>query len=471
MNGNTLWNGSILCPFDMPRNTSIYFFTDELIAHSERVSRRWMHADILTEPVLFPDRPWEGNILTLFGTILKRPGHGYWMYYSNYDLKKQDLLLAKSLDGLTWEKPDLGICNWRGSAHNNIVLPNKNPGLITDSPSLMYDVEDGLYPYKLIMAEKNINNEASGWQLAGYCSQDGLLWEKLAQPLMEAGDRTNVVSERVNGKIVMYTREKNMMGTYGLRVISRSESEDFVNWSQPELVMKPDLEDDPDVEFYGMSVFIRNGWHIGLLEYWKSALDEIQVHLAVSRDGKKWIRPRAGVPFIIAEHAWNRKWNSCASNGPLLIGDRMAFYFGARSVAHSYDSLRQDGVIGVASIPIDRFCALEALAEGLFVTVPLRWPGGELSVNADTRESYDSHPGYANGSCEVELMDVDGRPLDDWNAGNKAIFRGNTYQRAKILDGIIRWPNNKKMDILKNQIIRIRFRLRHARLFTIEATE
>ena len=46
--------------------------------------------------------------------------------------------------------------------------------------------------------------------------------------------------------------------------------------------------DDTDVEFYGMVAFERNGWLIGLLEYWRSATDTLELHLAYSRDGRRW---------------------------------------------------------------------------------------------------------------------------------------------------------------------------------------
>src|SRR5690606_28811531 len=107
--------------------------------------------------------------------------------------------------------------------------------------------------------------------------------------------------------------------------------------------------------------------------------------------------PQPRAPFIASQYDWNRKWNTCASNGPVLIGSRMVFYLGARINGHAQPLIDSHGSIGYATLPVDRFCALEALDGGEFTTVPLEWPGGELILNVDTRESFESHPKSTNG--------------------------------------------------------------------------
>ena len=146
----------------------------------------------------------------------------------------------------------------------------------------------------------------------------------------------------------------------------------------------------------------------------------------------------------------------------------MVFYFGGRWTAHHYDSAQQYAAIGYASLPLDRFCALEAAAQGRLVTVPIVWPGGELVLNADTRESFTSHPAYADGEIQVEVLDPSGEPLPDWP--EKAVFRSNTHSRGGIRDGTVKWPGDKLMDSLRGRTIALRFTMRHARLFTLTAT-
>ncbi|MHB9034524.1 MAG: hypothetical protein ACYC6L_15940, partial [Anaerolineae bacterium] len=246
-------------------------------------------------------------------------------------------------------------------------------------------------------------------------------------------------------------------------------SSDLASWSDLQLVLAPDLGDEPDVEYYGMTVFKRHGWYLGLLEYWRSSVDIIEVQLVFSRDGSQWRHPEPRQTFIAATYDWNRAWSSCASNGPIDIGDQMVFYLGGRWTSHSWDAAKQAGSIGMASLAADRFCALEGTTGGSFTTPVLTWPGGELALNADTRESYHSHPAMCEGEITVELMDSNGTPLAGWNGSEHGQFRGNTHARGVIHSGRVTWPNDHRMSVLRGQQIALRFNLHHARLYTFRA--
>jgi hypothetical protein len=346
-----------------------------------------------------------------------------------------------------------------------------------DSPSVFYDATQPQETYRLLTYEAPDPNAtwSKNWGLYGYVSEDGLHWQPLQareNPLLWAGDRTTLMSTKAEGKYVLFTRDpKNYwhQDRSLWRSIYRSESEDFLHWSPPELVLEPDLEDDSDIEFYGMSVFERHGWFLGLLEYWHSATDAIEIHLAFSRDGKSWCRPAPRQPFIAPTYDWNRTWSSCASNGPIVINEQMVFYFGGRWTSHHWDSAQQAGVIGYASLALDRFCALEGREGGVLVTRPMRWPGGELCLNADTRQSWTSHPLACHGEIHVEVLRADGRPLEEWSGHKRGQFSGNTHARGKANLGRVRWPSGNSMSELQGEIIRFRFALKNARLFTFMA--
>lgn len=454
----------------IPPGVPQYFLDDSLIAGKQKLVRRWLPAKIYPYPVIEPDRPWEQRILTLYGTVVEVAG-GYRLYYTNWSPAHPPsvVFMATSEDGFRWNKPDLGVVDWQGSSANNIVLA---PEWYNDGPSVIVDPDDAEYPYKLVAFQADSLADVWGqhWGLYGYRSADGLRWHKTSpHMLIKAGDRTNLMATKPGGKFRVYTRHKDMLTDVGTRAVYLSESDDFASWTEPELVLAPDLNDEPDVEYYGMSVFERNGWYFGLLEYWRSAVDCIEVHLVFSRDGRNWLRPYPREPFIAATHDWNRKWNSCASNGPIIVNEQMVFYFGGRWVSHHYDSAQQYGAIGYASLPLDRFCALEASAGGQFTTVPIEWPGGDLLLNADTRESFDSHPGMCNGEVAVEVLDESGSPLPEWSGDRKAVFHWNTHMRCAIHDGAVKWPNDRSLDTLRGRVIRLRFLMKHARLFTIAA--
>jgi len=330
------------------KHRTIYAFDDAMIATEQRLTRRWLPATVAPEPVIRPDRPWEGRCLCLYGTVLPRTGGAWRLYYNE------------------WKPPFLG--------------PD-----------------------------------------------------------------TSVVSTSLSQIMV-------------------AESDDGLRWTKPELVLRPDLDDEPGVEFYGMSVFERHGWFLGLLEYWRSDVDVIETHLAISRDGRQWQRP-CRVPFIAATCDWNRAWSGCASNGPIMIGEQMAFLFGGRRTSHHFDSVQLAGAIGVASLPCDRFCCLEGQG-GFFETPAFTWPGGDLVVNADTRRSFQSHPLHCNGCLTVEVLDEAGAPAPDWSGPAQARFQGNTLCRCRVFDGTVRWPQGRSLAEWQGRTIRLRFRLDQARLFT-----
>lgn len=460
---------------ELPTDTPQLFLDGRWVVRQQRLTRRWLPAKIFPEPVVRSDRAWEARTLVLYGTVQPQPGGGYRMYYGEFvphrgreAERAMKVYVAHSDDGFLWEKPDLRLVEWDGSRENNIVLV---PDQRQDSPSVIHGPGDSEWPYKLIAFETGEGSESwdETWGLYGYGSRDGLNWEKMPGPLVKAGDRTNLMAEKADGRYVAYTRHPEMFERTGGRTIWRTESEDFLSWTEPRLVLAPDLEDPGEVEFYGMSVFRRHGWFLGLLEYWDSDSDVIEVHLAFSRDGVVWQRPWPREPFICAAHDWNRTWSSCASNGPIIIDEQMVFYFGGRWVSHHYDAAHQQGSIGYASLPIDRFCAIEGGPGGWFETPAFDWPGGDLVVNADTRESFSSHPTKTNGELGVEVLDGAGNPLPGWSGEGKALFHGNTHCRCGVESGEVRWPESGGLDALRGREIRLRFHLRHARLFTFAA--
>ena len=69
------------------------------------------------ERTIVPDRSWERNDLGCYSCVLK-VGEAYQMWYASYP----GLCYARSKDGITWEKPVLGLAEFEGSKDNNIVI-------------------------------------------------------------------------------------------------------------------------------------------------------------------------------------------------------------------------------------------------------------------------------------------------------------------------------------------------------------
>ncbi|MBP3605920.1 MAG: hypothetical protein J6J66_04910 [Clostridia bacterium] len=126
------------------KNRRECFFDDFLIDTEKTTAKRILHHPVKRERVLLHDAPWEGDGCTYHHIFFDPRWHGvkgdypngtYRMYYLGYhggefcEFWNKDQLeggfricYAESGDGIHFEKPDLGICTYGGSTHNNLIL-------------------------------------------------------------------------------------------------------------------------------------------------------------------------------------------------------------------------------------------------------------------------------------------------------------------------------------------------------------
>lgn len=446
------------------------FLDDTWIEETSRLERVWMTAEIVPEPVLKPEAAWEGIQIVMFGSVF-RMANEWRMYYLAYNRPEPALCcMATSQDGLHWERPDLHLVEYRGSRKNNILWLPVN-GESTDGPTVLYEPADTAAPFKMLYYGYG-GKRPTGEYVA--FSKDGIQWTHRPEPVLtNTGDKTNLMAARDHrGRYVAYLRQKNMMKMYGARCVFRSESQDFIHWNEPELVLRPDLLDDPNTELYGMSVFPYAGMYLGLLERWYDHPDVIEVQLAWSRDGVSWRRPQVRRPFIGPTYPWNKGWNSCANTPPFRVGNQLWFYFGGRTAAHGREVPRSYGAIGLATTGIDQFAALRAdFIEGRLITRPMAWPGGDLILTCTNTRYADAHPVSGGGEIAVEVRDESNLPIPEFSGDQKAshnVVSPRPWERA---EPPVRWPGGRSLDALKGRRIRLVFRLRDARIFSFRARE
>ena len=120
-------------------------FIDEAAISSMRNVRLTMNAPFQDhEPVLLPEAPWEYR-LHPYATVM-REGDIFRLWYLAYEWDppagvelpvtgaaadaalfwghtRGRLCYAESSDGVHWERPDLGLVDYRGSGDNNILAP------------------------------------------------------------------------------------------------------------------------------------------------------------------------------------------------------------------------------------------------------------------------------------------------------------------------------------------------------------
>ena len=98
-------------------------FVDDGIVAAKRGLVRTLHPGRrLAQPVLVPDRPWEGQRVYVYGSVHVNPeGGGFRMWYLSrigrgnehrapgmQERQGDVVLYATSEDGLPWDKPNLG---------------------------------------------------------------------------------------------------------------------------------------------------------------------------------------------------------------------------------------------------------------------------------------------------------------------------------------------------------------------------
>jgi hypothetical protein len=242
------------------------------------------------------------------------------------------------------------------------------------------------------------------------------------------------------------------------RAVARVESPDFLRWdfAAPDtapVVMTADLRDRPGTEIYSMKVFRYEGISIGFVQVFHATPDEstLDVQLAVSRDGLGFERVGDRGTFIELGSigAWDRFNLSLANNDPILVGDELRFYYGGRMVRHGPyagpDKGPDRGGIGFATIPRDRFVALEASFDGgEIVTRPLVLRSQALHINAKSDF----------GEIAIEALDAAGASL----ARSSPIRRDG-------LDIPVEWKGSAPSFTGASVILRIR--LSNARLYAI----
>ena len=247
------------------------FVDDALIAETKEVWRTLNHlAKHERNPVLEPDRPWEGYLVLQPGAVLYDEEEGIFrMWYNTQPSREKPdvrdyLCYAVSRDGVTWDKPELGLVEHQGSTANNILLP-------------------GVYWTHCVLKDDDENDARRRYELAYWSvpraghpaiepgiqvafSPDGIQWEPYeGNPVVPSGwatgDTFSVMRDPRSGQYWLYHKTP----AQPIRTVSRMVSDDFVHWRQSRRVLAPDAFDPPDTQFYGLSAFPYAGQYLGFL--------------------------------------------------------------------------------------------------------------------------------------------------------------------------------------------------------------
>jgi hypothetical protein len=123
-----------------------------------------------------------------------------------------------------------------------------------------------------------------------------------------------------------------------------------------------------------------------------------------------------------------------------------AGYWMGPGVSYCRYTLRRDGFVSAAA----------PLAGGWLVTKPIVFEGERLNINFETS---------AAGSLQVEIQDVQGRPMPGFSQAECPSLFGNATDYA------INWRSGAKLRDLAGAPVRLRFVLRDADLYAFRFSE
>lgn len=233
-------------------------FFDDYLVNVEKTDAWWhVHQPIRRECVLEHNEPWEGNGCN-YHNFFWDDGI-YRMYYLSWWMLDKSkgirVCYAESTDGLHWEKPSFGICEFEGSYENNIVLdttihPHIDNFMVfrDDNPQC-----DPAKRYKGICS----NHLEEGFGLWYYYSADAIHFTR-GGIITDQGafDSLNVMFwdekeelYRCYYRAAHYKGSSELckeMGEIGtLRDIRMIESADFEHWSEQKLLDFGEAEEMP----------------------------------------------------------------------------------------------------------------------------------------------------------------------------------------------------------------------------------
>ena len=419
------------------------------------------------EVVLTTDAPWEGNTCAYY-TIF-RDGDLFRMYYrgSHWDTAKKKAThrevtcYAESRDGVNWVKPNLGLFEFNGSKDNNIVLD----GLGTHCFVAFKDENPNARP------EARYRGVSRGWPLGKtglyiYESPDGIRWKMTqSEPVITQGEFDSQNLAFWDARIGKY-REYHRIFVNGIRAIMTATSDDFVQWSKPELLRYQ--EGIPNQHLYTNAILpYARAPHLYLgfpTRYLPNDGQRVEPTLMVSRDGAnfhRWLEP------IVPESApkdrdGNRSnymaWGLVEIPGRqnhLSVYATEAYYTGPDSRLRRFE-YRKDGFVSIrggekGGTLITRKIQLGRLADRL-----------TLNYRAN-----------AGGRVRVGIYKTDGTPIPGFSLAECRELTGDQLDQTvmwKSVSGNIVGKTNADLSRLRKseQPVQLHIELKNADLFSLQ---
>ena len=465
----------------------IYPVWDKSVIDGAETTANFILANaVRKEKVFTSDREWEGN--TVNYPVAFYDDGIYRMYYLAHftmgeiqsNFFNTYICYAESKNGIDWVKPALGICEYKGSKENNIILRTED---LPNSPNGFFD---NFFVFKdgNPACEKDKKYKALAYyheyKLSTYYSADGIhfhFWKVLDLQAQFDTLNTCFFDEKI-GKYVAYIRgfhdiPANGDLNLGKRDIRRTESENFVDWSEPELLDFGGAEDYPLYTNNAMRYYRNPDIYIGFpTRYierpeWTPNYDELRGReirlkryeqvkrygLAMtdcvfmySRDGKKWNRYEEAIFTPGPENGYNWVYGDCY---PMYFVLETKDEFGNAEMSMFMPEQNNDGEkpanIVRYAFRVDGFGYYSANYKGArLVTKEFECDGDELYINFSTS---------ARGSVFIKAVDGEGDGIASCETFGDSISRKVVFSGGALAQ-------------FKGKNVRLEFEMKDAKVFS-----
>ncbi len=440
----------------------VLFVDDSSVASMVGLVRTIHPAKTHPAPVVEPERPWEEVRVYTYGSVMRDPATGgFRLWY----MAHSRVLYATSADGISWNKPSLGVQDYEGSKANNIVFLNLH------SPSVIEDRATA-DPAKRLRMIGNV-----GGKYYGAYSADGIRWYgRTEQPLFLGTDTNTLTQDPRTGEFMAFFKKKS--NDVPGRVVWLTRSRDFVTWSEPKLVFHADEEDNrwakgpgQGTEVYNMSVVPHATGFLGfptifrVMERLSAEVKlgngqsrfngPIDVQLATSTDGEHWARttPRVNVVPRGVPGSFDGGAILGVTSTVVDSAEETWMLYTAINTGHGGPIPPKRLTLGRATWRLHGFASLDAgPTGGQVLTRPLLISGGKLLINADA----------SRGRLRMALMEVDGGEVPGFGLGDFEVLQTNATKAEA------RWKTGR--DIPTDRPFRVVIELSNSRLYSLTGT-
>ena len=471
-------------------------FVDELLIAKREGLELKLHNPRPRETVMTYDAPWEGSGSDFQRLI--RVGDTFRMYYMATQLTMNNgakigggdvyACVVESKDGIHWTRPDLGLFEFKGSKHNNIVW--SEPKLDNFTP--FFDANPACPPDERYKAAT-----AGGARvLWGMKSADGIHWSRIIEePIITHGlfdTQNNAFWDAQRNQYWCYIRgfhdqdgksvSATNHGTVGIRDIRVATSKDFRHWTEPQILKFVDSPDEAlytnQVEPYYRAPEIFVGFPTRYVDRVFSPAAMRSLPDPVHRQRRMSYVPRYGTVVTdgqfmtsrdgITFHRWDETFlrpgpeqsnNWVYGDGYQSLGlievpaedptapNELAFYADEGHWKEG-ETLRR------YTMRIDGFVSLHARQKpGEVVTRALTFSGRSLTLNFATS---------AAGSIRVELQDANRQPIPGFTLVDCDELFGDTIDRT------VTWRDRGGLSSLEGKVVHLRMVLGDADLYSLK---